>query len=409
MNQKEGDILDEIFEKSLKSPRIFRNKSVLFHDYIPHRLLFREEYIARLAHIFSPLLRGQRSSNLFIYGKPGTGKTAVTRYVLIHLKQKAQKFNIGIYISYINCRIAGTEYRVASLMARDIGVRVPFTGLSVEEVINRLRSKLAGDNYPLLLVLDEIDYLVTKHGDDLLYTLTRFNNSEGQYLNSLIVGISNDLRFKEYLDPRVLSSLSEEEMVFKPYTPAELEAILMDRAREAFHDGVISRDVIRLCAAISGSEHGDARKALDLLRIAGEIAEEEGANRLTVEHVYMARDRMEKDKTMEVVLSLPLHSKLALAAVYLCSLRGMTSVRSSIAYAKYVELTKILTIRPISNRHFIGLIKELAILGLLDRRIENFGRKGGRVTMIQLAIPMAEMERVLKEDSSINELISDEA
>ena len=401
------DLLDEIFEKTLRGPRIFKNKSVLFHDYIPSRLLFRDEYISRLGHLSAPLLRGQRSSNLFIYGKPGTGKTAVTRYVINRLQKKAKEINSRVCFSYVNCRITGTEYRVAFSIARDVGVNVPFTGLSVKEVIDRFKSKIISDSVPVLIVLDEIDALVTRYGDDLLYTLTRINDSN-QAAKLMIVGISNDLRFKEYLDPRVLSSLSEEEIVFKPYTPEELEAIIMDRVSEAFFEGTVSLEAIKLCAAISGAEHGDARKALDLIRVAGEIAEELGANKVKPIHVQMARDRIERDKTVEVILSLPLHSRLILTSILLCLKEGgLSSVRSSVAYSKYCELANLLSSRPLSSRRFIGLVKELSILGLLDKRIENYGRRGGRVTMIRLALPMTNLERILKEDPVIRDILLD--
>jgi len=399
-------VLDEIFEKTLKGPKIFKNKSVLFHDYIPSRLLFREEHITRLGYSFAPLLRGQRSSNLFIYGKPGTGKTAVTKYVIARLKQKAREINTRIYVSYVNCRTAGTEYRVVSALARDVNLSVPFTGLSVEEILNRFKLRITSEKTPVLVVLDEVDFLVTKYSDDILYTLTRINSPDEGKANLMLVGISNDLRFKEYLDPRVLSSLSEEEVVFKPYTPEELEAILLDRVPEAFYEGSVSEEAIKLCAAISGAEHGDARKALDLLRIAGEIAEELGSPKLSPDHVKMACERIERDKTMEIIHTLPLHSRLVLTSIYLCIKSDADRVKSSIAYVKYCELAKALANRPLSNRRFISLVKELSVLGLLDRRIENYGRRGGRVTLISLAFPKREIEKALIKDPLISEILN---
>lgn len=397
------DIIDDIFEQALNTPKIFKDKSVLFHNYIPEKLLFREEQITGLAYYFSSLLRGQKSSNLFIYGKPGTGKTAVTKYVIKKLLEKARKTNIGIYVSYINCRMAGTEYRVIASMARDVNLNVPFTGLSVTEVLERFKTKILNEKKPILIILDEIDSLVIKYGDDLLYSLTRLSD-DNEGVNLMILGISNDVRFKEYLDPRVLSSLSEEEMIFKPYTPSELEAILLDRVPQAFYDGVVSNDVIKLCAAISGAEHGDARKALDLLRVSGEIAEQLKSNKITVEHVNMARERIEKNKIAEIVHSLPLHSKLILAAVFQCVSKDSDHVRSSVVYAKYCELAKLFSERPLSNRRFISLVKELIVLGLLEKRIENFGRRGGRVAMISLAIPMITIEKTLRSDSFLGEV-----
>lgn len=358
-----------------------------------------------MGYLFSSLIRNQRSSNLFIYGKPGTGKTAVTRYVISKLMERSNEINRPIRFSYINCRLAGTEYRVASALARDVEIQVPFTGLAVREVFERFKNKVMSDGHPVILVLDEVDSLVTRYGDDLLYGLTRMND-EAPKANVMIIGISNDVRFKEYLDPRVLSSLSEEEIIFKPYTPEELEAILRDRVDLAFKKGSISNEAVALCAAISGAEHGDARKALDLLRIAGELAESEGSDRVGIPHINKARERIEQNRVVEVVRSLPLHSKLVLAAVLDSLSPSDARVKSSLVYAKYFSMAKDFAGHALSSRRFFSLVRELSVLGLLDRRIENFGRRGGRVTTIGLEIPRNMIQESLMGDAVIGEIFT---
>jgi len=110
-----------------------------------------------------------------------------------------------------------------------------------------------------------------------LYNLTRLNSELSQSQIS-IVGISNNLTFLDELDPRVRSSLSEEEIVFPPYNAVQLQEILRKRAKEVFREGVIrDEDVITKCAAFAAREHGDARRALDLLRVSGELAERENS------------------------------------------------------------------------------------------------------------------------------------
>ncbi len=396
-------ILDEIFDQALRGPRIFRNKSVLFHDHIPQRLLFREEQVIRLGHLFSSILRNQRSSNLFIYGKPGTGKTAVTRLVLNKLIEKSMNTQQRVRASYINCRMAGTEYRVAAALARDVDLKVPFTGLAVKEVFERFKIKVISEKLPLVVVLDEVDALVSRYGDDLLYGLTRMNDRT-LTIDVMVVGISNDVRFKEYLDPRVLSSLGEEEMVFKPYTPEEMEKILMDRIPEAFVDGVVLYEAVALCSAISGSEHGDARKALDLLRVAGELAERIGSIHVEARHVHEAQEHIDQNRVVEVIRSLPLHSKLVLIAALQTLSTGLGRVKSMHIYSKYAAFAKDFAGRTLSTRRFYGLIKELNVLGILDRRIENFGRRGGRVTTVGLSIPAREIRSALMEDAVVGEI-----
>lgn len=399
------DIIDKIFERAIKGPKIFKDKSVLFHDYIPKRLLFREEQISKLAQHLTSLIRRQRTSNLFIYGKPGTGKTAVTRYVINRIMEKIKNTEYFFFVSYVNCRLAGTEYRVIRSMSESIGLDLPFTGLSTEEAMERFISYIKTKGYPILIVLDEIDALVMRYGDKLLYILTRLNYNDRSIL-SMIIGISNDLRFKEFLDPRVLSSLSEEEIIFKPYTSLELEQILLDRVPLAFYENAISKSAIKLAAAISGSENGDARKALDLIRVAGEIAEVEGTSCVTEEHVKKAYASIDKERINEVIKSLPLHSKLILTALYLITLKSPNSrIKSSVLYDKYVLITKQFGDNPLSSRRFYGLLTELSMLGIVDKKITNFGRRGGRYSTVKLGITLNMLENALSEDPLINDLL----
>ncbi|MEM3640833.1 MAG: AAA family ATPase, partial [Candidatus Bathyarchaeia archaeon] len=263
----------------------------------------------------APVLKGARCSNIFIYGKTGTGKTAVTKYVLSRLEAKAKDVNAAVKFCYVNCRLAGTEYRVFTSLCQSIGLHVPFTGLSAGEVFDRFRTNLDSSKLIFIIALDEVDALIKARGDMLLYELTRINETLCNSKVSLI-GISNDLRLKEFLDPRVLSSLSEEEIVFRPYDAEELKNILLERAQLAFCAGVLSEGALRLCAALAAAEHGDARRALDLLRVAGEVAERMDANVVAEEHVREAEKIIEHNRVVETLANLTLHSKLVILSVY---------------------------------------------------------------------------------------------
>ena len=395
------DFLDKIFERAVSESPIFRDKKVLFHDYIPNSLPFRDEEIARLGRLISPIIRGEKSSNVFIYGKPGTGKTAVTKYVLGRLRDFLERNSIPAYISYVNCRMAGTEYRVVASIASDIGVDLPFTGLSVEEGISRVLLRLREDRIPIIIVLDEIDVLVTRYGDQLLYSFTRAGY-EGADIPYMIIGISNDLRFKDLMDPRVLSSLSEEEIVFKPYTASELEVIIRERVKLAFKPNVVEEGSIKLAAALSASEHGDARKALDIIRVAGEIAEERGDHKVVEEHVREAYERIDIERTAEVIKTLPFHSKIILVSLVKA---GSTNIQSSKLYTVYTGLCKLLGEDPLSYRRFYSLVSELAVMGLVSRRIYNYGRRGGRVSTVRLLVDREELLKSLSEDPLIEDIL----
>ena len=199
--------------------------------------------------MLAPALTKDRVSNLFAYGKTGTGKTIVTKFVLDRLQRKAREHGRALDTSYVNCRLSGTNYRVIADLCRALGREVPFTGLAVGELLDRFRNALQSRGSAFLVVLDEIDALVKRSEDDsLLYELTRINEKLTDGWIGLI-GISNDLHFKDFLDPRVLSSLGEEEVVFKPYSSDELYDILKERAQLAFRSGVLDQGALHLCAA----------------------------------------------------------------------------------------------------------------------------------------------------------------
>ncbi len=395
------DDIDKIFENAIKGSKIFKNKNVLYHDFIPKNLPFREKQISRLAQVFSSLLKSEKGSNMFIYGKPGTGKTAVVKFVLSKFKEFIDKKGLEVFVSYVNCRSAGTEYRVLLTIAQDIGVHLPFTGLSVEEALSRILMKIKSEGRPFLVIFDEIDVLVSRYGDKILYNLTRLG-TDSYVIPHVIIGISNDLRFKDYLDPRVLSSLSEEEMVFKPYTATELEVILKERVELAFKNGVVDPLAIKLAAALSASEHGDARKALDIIRVAGEIAEERDNDRVLESHVREAYSRIDSERTYDIIRSLPLHSKLILISLLNY---GGGNIQTSKLYILYKSICERMGEQPLSYRRFHSLISELSIMGIVSRRIYNYGRRGGRISSVRLISPENDLAKILAEDPLIGEML----
>jgi cell division control protein 6 len=398
-----NDILENVFDKFLSGSKIFINRHVLRHDYIPDNLPHRDEEIAKLGSILAPALNSSKISNLFIYGKTGTGKTAVTKFVLERLERKAKETGSIIKISYINCRLAGTNYRVLAEICRTIGLTVPFTGLAVGELLTRFKNKLDIQENALLVVLDEVDSLVKSQNDDtLLYEMTRINeNLKNSWVS--IVGISNDLHFKEFLDPRVLSSLSEEEVVFKPYLANELYDILLERAKKAFVDGVLQDSALRLCAALAAGEHGDARRALDLLRIAGELAEREGASIIEEKHVKMAQQKIERDRIIEALTTLPIHSKILLVSIFILENHAPEGSVTGDAYEVYQELCNQIMVEPLTQRRVSTLINELDIMGILNARVVSFGRYG-RTKKIRLGIPAKTLIEVYTEDKLVGRL-----
>lgn len=396
-----SDSIDEIFRKAKEGRALFRNRDALSPDYVPDSLPFRENQIRQVAQILAPALHGSKPSNLLLYGKTGTGKTAVARLVVEKLK--AQDTSGQVLTCYANTRISSTEYRTLAKIAEGLPLapdkKIPGTGLSIGTVLERIFTSIKSSRAHFVLVLDEIDYLVNAYGDDILYQFTR----AGEHLEPgflTIVGISNDLKFKDELDPRVLSSLGEEELVFPPYTTDELHAILAARAKLAFKPGVVPNVVLNLCAALAGSEHGDARRAVDLLRVAGEIAEREGIHQLSEDSLRKASERVESNRIEDALRSLPIQNKLIL----LTAVKFPTGTNTGDLYLAYQGLTRQLGVEPLTQRRVSGILAELDLLGLVEAAVVSKGRRG-RTKRVHLLIQAEILNKVMAEDSQLLGLV----
>jgi cell division control protein 6 len=366
-----------MFSSYVDKDSVFKNKDALTTNYRPENILHREEQIDELASILAPSLKGNDPSNVFLYGSVGTGKTLIVKHVTEQLKNVADNKDIDVNIIYINCKmkkVADTEYRLLAKLARQLGEEVPSTGLPTDEIYNRFFNALQEQKGVVVIALDEIDALVKKVGDEFLYNLTRINDDLDETKVS-ILGISNDLNFTDYMDSRVKSSLSEEEIIFPPYNAIELRKILKDRTDKAFIEDALADGVISKCSALAAQEHGDARRALDLLRVAGELSERSEAETIEKEHVDRAQSKIERDRVVETVRSQPKHSKLVLYTIL-----EMTEDEAEIAtgdvYSEYKELCEELEISELTQRRVSGLISELDMLGVINAKVISKGRYG---------------------------------
>ena len=395
------DELDSIFEAASRA-RLLRNREVLLPDYVPLELPHRSEEIRRLAEVVAPALRGERPNNVFIYGLTGTGKTAVTKYVLRRLQELASQKGAMVQSIYVNVRQRETPYKVLADVAEQLGLRVPFTGLSIGELFSRIVKRLSRLEGVYIVVLDEIDFLV-RRGDDVLYDLTRVNEHL-QRARVSVIGITNSVRLVDSLDPRVRSSLGEQTLVFSPYNAEQLKDILSQRAAMAFNDGALDEGVIPLCAALAAREHGDARRALDLLRVAAEIAEREGAPRVTEEHVMRARAEIERDKVSDVIRTLPLHSKLVLASVLSATGWGRVEATTGDVYSTYRSVVRSLGLEEVTLRRVSGVLGELDMLGIISGRVVSRGRYG-KTRVVELAADPETVAQALSEDPLVGSVI----
>ncbi|MBN1133846.1 MAG: ORC1-type DNA replication protein [Methanosarcinaceae archaeon] len=398
----ENKSLDGLFQMLLENESLFKNKEVLRPSYTPDFLLHRDEQINNLAIILVSALRGDTPSNILLYGKTGTGKTAVTRHIGIELEKKSEEMDVSCIVLYMNCEVIDTQYRLLANLARQFGEEIPMTGWPTDQVFARFKKTIDEKKQIIIIILDEIDKLVKK-GDDVLYNLSRVNTDLKNSKVSMI-GVSNDLKFTEFLDPRVKSSLGEEEVIFPPYDAEQISDILRQRAEKAYKDGVLDDMVIPLCAAFAAQEHGDARRALDLLRVAGELAERENKPKVEEKHVRSAQEKIEIDRIVEVVRTLPTQSKLVLYTILLLRNSGYRNVTTGEVYNIYRQLCSRIDMDVLTQRRVTDLMSELDMLGIVNAVVVSKGRYG-RTKEISLSVPVASTRQVLVEDYRLKPLM----
>jgi cell division control protein 6 len=389
-----GDKLSKFFEDYLNREPLFINKKILQSSYTPDNIPHRDEQIKQLAKVLAPAVRKEKPSNVFIYGKTGSGKTCVGQYVVNQIYETCKKNKLDVNIFYINCKmkkVADTEYRLIAELARGFGANVPATGLPTEEVYKIFIDTIESKNQLLILILDEIDQLVNKVGDGILYNLTRLN-SELKNCEMSFVGISNDLTFTENIDPRVKSSLSEEELVFPPYNAIQLQDILKERAKFAFRKEVIEEGVIEKCAAYAAREHGDARRALELLRVAGELAERDNQVKVSIKYIDEAENKIERDRVLDIIKTQPKQQQLTTYSILEFNNKGKKIFTGEI-YDYYMDLCNKVGLKPLTQRRVSDIIAELDMLGIINSKVISKGRYG-RTREIQVTIPSSNLIKI---------------
>ena len=403
------DELDNFFDEFISSKPIFKSKATLQSSFVPENFPHRETYLKDIAKVLAPALRCERPSNVFIYGKTGTGKTLCVKHVILKIEKVAKLKNIPIKIISINCklkRVADTEYRVLLEILREFGITKKDTGHSTNELYKELYKILDFEKQIVILVLDEIDWLISKAGDGILYNFTRIN-TELKLSEVSLVGITNDLIIMDTIDSRVKSSLCEEDIVFPPYNALQIQDILEQRAEDAFLPNVLDFEVIPKCSAYTAREHGDARRALELLRFAGELAEREQKGLVMVKHIDEADKKTEKNRIIDIIKSQPKQFKMVTFSIIKTSLREKLNLvtnkktieieptTTGYVYDYYDKLAKDLRQPSLTLRRISDIIIELDVLGIINVKIVSKGRYG-RTRYISLGLPKSLFNQVFE-------------
>ena len=399
-----SDPIDRLLDAAESGKSIIKNRDILHFTYVPKIILHRDSEQEQVTQSLIPILKQSRPSNLLVYGKPGTGKTLVVKKVISKIQERVEQSKFPIKLVYSNSKEETTLYGLLVSLGRQLGLdekELPTTGLAISEVFKRLLHKIDEGKLNAIFVIDEIDYLaqlVAKTGKDILYQLTRANERLKQGSLTL-VGISNDLTFKERLDPRVISSLGEEEVVFTNYNVEQIKKILEERINEAFVENSVEESALNLCAALAGGEHGDARRAIDLLRVAGEIAERQQSDKVTTKNVEQARQKIEENKEETSLVAFPLHEKLIILAI----MKANGSSTGEI-YSSYKNLCKVVGRDELSNRRITQMLSEIELSGIITGRLIHQGIHG-RTKKYKLEISSEMVKKAFKDELTLKDIL----
>jgi cell division control protein 6 len=383
-----------------RDTNIFRDEDMLRDDYQPDSITARESELSSYKTALQPVINGAQPRNVFLYGKTGVGKTAVSRYLLEQLQRdSAQYDDVSLSVFWLNCTNLSSSYQVAVNLVnvlRSVDNQISTTGYPQQRVFDLLYDELDSIGGTVLIVLDEIDHI--GNDDEILYEIPRARSND--YLTDTkpgVIGISNDFGFRDALSPKVKDTLCEEEIHFSPYNAPELEAILEERAEGALYDGATKAGVLSLCTAIAAQDTGSARQALDLLYQAGELARAADRDQITEDDVYEARNKLERSQIEHGMRELTRHGHLSLVAVLHLALESNEPCRVRDIYPRYRTIAEQSNIDPLVRRRMHDHLADLAMLGILDRHSRNEGRSGGQYYEYQFSVDIELVVNVVKD------------
>lgn len=400
------DLVDKLLNDADSGVSLFKNRRIVHFDYTPDQILHRDEELATVTQTLIPITKQSRPSNLLIYGKPGTGKTLVTDYVLQKIKKNLEKkqSDYNVKFVFLNAKNESTLYGLLVRLGNELDPEneLPKTGLSISGIFDKIISTISSKSLQIIFVIDEVDFLaklIQKTGNDILYNLTRANERLNGNGSLTLIGISNDLTFKDSLDPRVISSLGEEEIIFSNYSVEQLHKILEERIKLAFIPNSVEESALNLCAAMAGREHGDARRAIDLIRVAGEIAERQQSNTVTNKHVEEASQKIEENKEKTALKAYPLHEKLLILGVMKASGSSTGEI-----YSSYRELCKIVRQKELTQRRITQMLSEIELSGIISGRLVHQGSHG-RTKKYKLTISSEMVKKTFKDDLTLQDIV----
>jgi len=326
----------DYFEELLKKPSIFKDESKLDINFIPDELPHREKELSLLSQLFLTLITNPNSISrkILITGKTGIGKTVTVKLFGDILKKASRKRDISIKYVHINCRKERSSYKVLIKIIHSIHKNFPQRGYSPQDLLEIIIEYLNKYNLHLLIVLDELSYLINK-GEDLIYSLTRINDDSMNSQQRLsIIGIVRDISCLNNLDHSTLSTLQRNIIRFNEYTIEQIFDIIKYRADLSLNHNALSDDLVEMISEIV-VKNGDIRHGLNILWRAAKIAESQNLKYINAECIRAGNQDLVPFSTQDILKYMTSQKLIFLLAI-VKSLKANESTHIS-----FLEIIKI--------------------------------------------------------------------
>lgn len=351
----------------------------------------RLKQLERLAGAMAPVLTGALPSNLLVYGPTGTGKSVTCLHFLSSLATLCDGQETAFQYFYLDLTTPKTCFGALNelAIALDGATRRYRKGIALEHIQETIISALSSVSGTVCVLVDEVDNITSD--PDVFLTFLVKTLPKRVPARLFYIFLTNRLSWEKNLDPRNLSVLKKQDMIFEPYDAMDLIEILRLRVEKALDPCKVDESAIRKIAALASRETGDARKAVELLAKAVKVGEET-SGRLTEYEVDQAEHNLEVDKSEELIRALAVQQRLALKGCYLGLRKEKKRLSTGSAFVWYRQICDEEGVRPLTQRRFSDMLSFLDLYGLINARAISKGRYG-KTRELSCALPETVIEK----------------